>query len=110
MAFIISFFRTPQHRVFNYKPVYWDPKKEEFEERVKQAREKYSVKKTSEGDAPYVPGSLIRGSFRKRPELKRGYPARQKMIRLVVILLLAALLVAIFYLSNAFGYLFSVFQ
>ena len=108
MAFKISFFRTPQHRVFNYKPVYWDPKKEEFETRVKQAREKYSVKKTSE-DAPYVPGSLIRGSFRKRPELKRGYPARQTMIRIVVILLLAALLVAIFYLSNAFGYLFKIF-
>lgn len=108
MAFKISFFRTPQHRVFNYKPVYWDPKKEEFEARVKQAREKYSVQKTGK-DASYVPGSLIRGSFRKRPELKRGYPARQKMIRIVVILLLAALLVAIFYLTNAFGYLFKIF-
>ena len=108
MAFKISFFRTSQHRVFNYKPVYWDPKKKEFETRVKQAREKYSVQKTGK-DASYAPGSLIRGSFRKRPELKRGYPARQKMIRIVVILLLAALLVAIFYLTNAFGYLFKIF-
>jgi len=108
MAFKISFFRTSQHRVFNYKPVYWDPKKEEFETRVKQAREKYSVQKTGK-DASYAPGSLIRGSFRKRPELKRGYPARQKMIRIVVILLLAALLVPIFYLTNAFGYLFKIF-
>lgn len=108
MAFRISFFRTPKHRVFNYKPVYWDPKKEEFESRVKRAREKYSVVKTSE-DAPYVPGTLIRGSFRKPPELKRRYPARQKMIRTVVILLLAALLIAIFYLTNAYGYLLKIF-
>ena len=36
MAFRISFFRTPKHRVFNYKPIYWDPEKEEFEERIKE--------------------------------------------------------------------------
>lgn len=38
MAFRISFFHTPKHRVFDYKPLYWDPKKEELEERVQKTR------------------------------------------------------------------------
>lgn len=35
----ITFFKTPRHKHFNYKPVYWDKAKEEREIRTKTALE-----------------------------------------------------------------------
>lgn len=109
MAFRISFFRTPQHRVFNYKPVYWDPEKEAFEERVKKSREKIAATKKNE-DKPYVPGGSIRGSFQKRHEVERRYPARQKLIRAIIVISLIVIMVLAVYLTQGFSYLFKLFQ
>ncbi len=35
----LTFFKTPRHKKFNYKPVYYDKKKEEREKRQKAALE-----------------------------------------------------------------------
>ncbi|MFN3555410.1 MAG: hypothetical protein ACK4VN_05560 [Bacteroidales bacterium] len=35
----LTFFKTPKHKHFNYKPVYWDRAKEEREKRQKTALE-----------------------------------------------------------------------
>ena len=109
MAFRISFFRTPKHRVFNYKPRYWNPEKEAFEERIKQSREKVAAEKRNE-DKPYIPGGSIRGSFQHRHEVERRYPARQKIIRAIIVVSLVVIMVMALYLTQAFSYLFKIFQ
>ncbi len=35
---LFSFFKKPRHQKFEYKPRYWDPVKEDVEERVKLAK------------------------------------------------------------------------
>lgn len=108
MAFRISFFRTPQHRVFNYRPRYWTPEKEAFEERIKQSREKVAAEKRNE-DKPYVPGGSIKGSFQNRHEVERRYPARQGIIRAIIIVSLIIIMVMALYFTQAFSYLFKIF-
>jgi len=86
MAFKITFFKTPKHRVFNYNPIYWDPEKEEREERLN----------------PQKKAGLKRGSFQKALSSNRRYaPGKaNKITRMVVIVAVAALLIALIYLTK----------
>lgn len=102
MAFRISFFRTPQHRVFDYKPRYYDPDKEEFQERVEQSRLKYQEEARRE-DKPYIPGASIRGSFKRNHEQKRAYPKNANLIRWITIVALILIMLAAVYFSNIFS-------
>lgn len=54
-------FGEQEHRVFNYKPIYYD--KEEEERRRKFGRVDGSIEKAKE-EGTYVPGSYIKGSLR----------------------------------------------
>lgn len=59
MAFNFSFFGSQEHRVFDYKPRYYDKEKEELRQifgHVDGSNDKKEEK--------YVPGSYIKGSFR----------------------------------------------
>ena len=109
MAFRISFFRTPKHRVFNYKPMYWNPEKEAFEERIKRTRETVAAQKKDE-DKPYIPGGSIRGSFRASYHVERRYPARQKLVRAVIVISLVVIMLMAVYFTQAFSYLFKIFK
>ncbi|NJM16274.1 MAG: hypothetical protein HC896_13670 [Bacteroidales bacterium] len=85
---IPSLFKTPRHRQFNYQPVYYNPVKEELEQRTKKAK----------GEAGSVKQGIQRGQM-------RGYfhhvasQKKQSNIRLVVILL-ALFLLAYYLLFN----------
>ena len=57
MGFNFSFFGSQEHRVFNYKPRYYDPEKEALKEKFGH------VDGTLEKEE-YVPGAYIKGSFR----------------------------------------------
>ncbi|MBQ9309489.1 MAG: hypothetical protein IJ222_01320 [Bacteroidales bacterium] len=58
---LFNFFGDDEHRVFNYKPMYYD----------KDAEERKRIFSTVDGsmdkpkaDEPYVPGSYLNGAFR----------------------------------------------
>lgn len=54
-------FGDQEHRVFNYKPIYYDPKKEEL--RQKFGHVDGTMDEEMKKDT-YVPGSYIQGSWR----------------------------------------------
>ena len=58
MAFNFGFFGSQDHKVFNYKPRYYDPKKEELKKKFGHV-DGTDAKK----DENYVPGSYLRGSM-----------------------------------------------
>lgn len=58
---MFSFFGDSEHRVFNYKPIYYDPEKEELKRRFGAVDG--SLEKEKE-EGTYVPGSYIKGSMR----------------------------------------------
>ena len=85
----MGFFKLYKPRTYNYRPIYYDPKKEARKERG----EKYSEKEQA---ADGFKTSIRRGSFREEHEQRsRVYRdnARQANIRLAVIIALLFLLV-----------------
>ena len=117
MAFGFKFWHIPEHRVFHYEPRYYDERKERLEELYKKygktmpGEEIDSMARqeglTEDTGKRYIPGMHIRGSFRKTYEEKRL--SREKdnapmtiVKRIVLILTLAAVAFAAYYLSKGF--------
>lgn len=99
MGFNFGFFGTPNHREFNYKPVYYDPEKEALKERfgaidgsAKEEAENKQEKK------PYVPGQYIKGSLTDRAyrvEKEKKTNKLQKIIGAVALILAFAVIILI---------------
>lgn len=78
-----SFFRLPQYNVFDFKPRYYDPEKEERREKLNEMRQA-AGKPALDENGQVKPGSTIKGSF--RPKMTRkAYRNRNSTIRLLVI-------------------------
>jgi len=99
MAFRISFFKTPEHRVYNYKPRYYD----ETKEHIKELEEKYHPKETDK----YIPGLGIREAYRKGIEGKRREAGGTKVKGYILLITLILLFVAAYYLAQLFEPLFN---
>jgi len=84
---MISFFKTPKHRVFQYTPVYWDPEKEAREERLNPQKKGFQR------------GSLLKVLHNNRRNV--GGPI-VKISRIIIIVAVAALLFSLFYFTNVF--------
>jgi hypothetical protein len=78
---LFNFFKTPRHQKFEYKPRYWNPEKEDVEERVKLAKREST-------DASAMKSRISHG-------LRRGYnsgsrnnskASRKSTLRLFVII------------------------
>lgn len=84
---ISSFFRTPEYNVFQYRPRYYDPDKEERMERLRQIRIEKGKNPDFDIDNEEVdkPGARIKGSFRARIS-NRKYRKRSSTIRFLIIL------------------------
>lgn len=75
-----SLFKTPKHRRFDFMPRYFDPQKEEMENRVQQIKQEMGV----EGDnsTKRRPGGI---SFKR--DLSRSQNSRTRNQRLVIIVI-----------------------
>ena len=84
-------FGEQQHRVFNYKPIYFDPEKEELKRKFSKVDGSMDKEMSKED---YVPGSYIKGSFRDgRYSSSRSTGSRaQNIIGIVGLLLIASIL------------------
>lgn len=78
---IPKFFRLPQNKRFNYRPIYYDPVKEAREERKKE------IEKNADNlfDVRYA-GRLRRGAMREHYDRAKKVN-RQSNIRLVLIII-----------------------
>ncbi len=91
--FNFSFFGDTEHRVFDYKPIYYDKQKDELKQRF-GAVDGSEEKAKKEGT--YVPGSHLQGAFRNGnyQKTKHGTKA-QSIIGIVGLILLAVVLIYI---------------
>jgi hypothetical protein len=106
MALRFSFFKTPQHKRFEYTPRVWDPAKEEREERLKRIQDELGIVNNTSDGKPYVPN--IKGSFRKEYEQNRkSKQFNYNKIRSYIIIGTILLLCLIFlYFTRLYPYLF----
>jgi hypothetical protein len=85
-----SFFRTYKNRQFDYKPIYYNPEKEELQERIRNIELEMGIKHDNEKGA-YKP-RIDRGSIRGFLNSKRKVKNRQSNWRLLIIMVFLLLL------------------
>ena len=90
----ISFFKIPNHRVFDHQPIYWDEAKEKREEREKRIKEDLGMLEDGE-ERDYA--ARIRAGFRSGHKIKSHFEVRRREkrksnIRLIIILIILILL------------------
>lgn len=89
MGFNFGFFGSQEHRVFNYKPRYYDPEKEKL-------KQKFGKVDGSLEEETYTPGSYIKGSLRDgNYQRTRNVNKVQKIIGIVGLMLFFVVLVLI---------------
>ncbi|MBE6229513.1 MAG: hypothetical protein E7119_02860 [Bacteroidales bacterium] len=94
------FFKTPKHRVFNYQPLYYDPRKEELEEKIENQR------KRDAGE--YVPGDNVRKGFHRiKYESKRSSGASM-IIRLISVITLGIVVYLLMRFTDAFDFFMNI--
>ena len=93
-GFNFGFFGSQEHRVFNYKPRYYDS---EEEERKRLFGDVDGSNEKAKQDGKYVPGSSIRGAWRdgNYKRMRSTQTRAQVIIGLVTMLLVAAVLIYI---------------
>lgn len=94
----ISFFKVPQHRVFNYQPLYYDPEKERREQRKKELG--LDDEEAEADGASYTTGSLIRsGGMRMRhTQFTQKMESQKKKSQAILIALIIGLSVVAYYM------------
>ncbi len=103
---LLRFFKLPKNQQYDYKPRYWDPRKEEAEERLNR------IKQIQEKGADAVK-ARISGSFRRGFDAtgarrsRQGQVMRSNLILLgiIVILLLVSYLLLNVYLPEVVDFL-----
>lgn len=96
--FNFGFFGNQPHRVFNYKPRYYDP---EEEQRRQMFGEVDGSNEKARKEGSYVPGSSLRGAFRNGnyQKTRSSMGAAHGIITVVTLILIVLVLV---YISKFF--------
>ncbi|MCQ2149805.1 MAG: hypothetical protein MJY45_05610 [Bacteroidales bacterium] len=91
---IFNFFGEQEHKVFDYKPIYYDKKADERKQKFGKVDGTFD-KEIEEGG--YTPGSYIRGSFRdgNYRRTRSSSNRAQNIIGLIGLLLVAIVLIYI---------------
>lgn len=82
---LLKFFKVPKHQRYRYIPRYWDPKKEELEERLKRVKD--SKAGDIEATKARIAGGFRRG-FSNDAQTRRAVVFRSNMLLLGIIALL----------------------
>ncbi len=90
---VSGFFKLAQNKKFSYTPLYYNADKEERELRNKKIKEELGIK---EGEKTYIPD--IRGKFQGNYSLRNRTKQRPPLLRLIIMLVTVALVIAVFYL------------
>ncbi len=98
-----SFFKTPQHKVFNYQPLYYDERKERRENvRADALREKAQREGTEFKDENYYPGKYIKGKIQENSERNRKHAVSQKTLKIIGMLSIAIFFLFLAYFAQSF--------
>lgn len=107
MKFLSLFTKAPQHQRFNYAPRYYDPIKEELEERESRIKQELARERGEQLDESKH-RSRIAGSFHAARKRSKGGPGTSAtMIRLGIILFMVVFFIA--YLEFGRPVLYSLF-
>ena len=91
---LLRFFKVPKHQQYEYKPRFWDPKKEELEDRLKRIEE-------MQGKGPEAIKARLSGGFRRGYARDTSSRKKQVMRSNLILLTIIVALVILSYLILA---------
>ncbi|OAV67657.1 hypothetical protein Barb7_00323 [Bacteroidales bacterium Barb7] len=94
---LFSFYNVRKPRQFEHKPIYWDPHKEEMENRVRRIRREMGLEETPETYKPQIKGTFIEGTSHLKRNVSKGYNVRSRGYRNVKLLTVLAVLLFLFW-------------
>ncbi|MDR2791175.1 MAG: hypothetical protein LBB27_00305 [Tannerellaceae bacterium] len=98
---VFSFYNMRKPRQFDHRPIYWDPKREEMQERVQRIRRELGMEEPLDSYRPQIKGRFVEGTSHLKRDRARGNDHRirtYKNARLVAILTILLALFWIFFL------------
>jgi len=99
MALRFNMFRTPKHRKYDYIPRYYNPNKEELEQKIKMAELKA-------GDSIEGAKARISSGLRKRGKSSFTYKSERKKAmlhsNLMLIFILVVLILGVLYFAEVY--------
>ena len=98
-VFNFGFFGSQEHRVFNYKPRYYDP---EEEERKRMFGDVDGTNEKAKQEGKYVPGSSIRGAWRDG-NYKRTRTTQSRTTVIISIITLLLIAVVLIYITKLYA-------
>lgn len=102
MKFLPTLTRLPKYQRFHIKPRYYDPVKEDIEERTKRIRHEFNG--IAEEDEYDTAGNIV-GSFKHRMATGRVHREdHTTVLRLLIIMILFGFMVGYIYLGNDVAY------
>jgi len=87
---IPSFFKIARHRQFNYNPVYYDPEKEEREERRREIKREMGIKDEEGEYRPTIKRGSMKTYFKGNKRAERN--SNLRLILIIGFLLFVAYL------------------
>ena len=95
---VFSFYKMRKPRRFEHKPIYYDPRKEALQERIRKMEIEMGVhKEGAEEYKPSIKGTFIEGTSHLKKSRARGDDMRLRESKNMRLLLILALLAAIFW-------------
>ncbi|MTI30769.1 hypothetical protein [Xanthovirga aplysinae] len=98
-----SLFKTPRHQRFHIQPRYWDPEKEEREQRYAQIKKDFE---DSKGENKNF-SSRMKGAFSRRKKRDSGNSSTSAL-QFFIAILLGGTFIGYMYYGNAVFYLYLV--
>lgn len=98
---LFNFFGDNEHRVFNYRPIYYDPAKEEMKRKFGAVD---GTLEKDKKDGSYVPGSYIKGSLRDGA-YQRTKGHNSKVQTIIGIITMILIFVVLYYIAKFYSLL-----
>lgn len=93
-----SFYNMRKPRQFNHQPIYFDPRKEALEERIRKAEIEMGIRKESLEDyKPSIKGTFIEGTTHLKRSRAKGDTVRDRGYRNMRLLLILVVVLAMFW-------------
>ena len=98
---MFSFFGEQEHKVFDYKPVYYDKEKDELRRKFGAVDGSVDKEKEEKG---YVPGSYIKGALRDG-RYQKSRSSMGKVSNVIGIIALLLIVAVLFYIAKFYSLL-----
>jgi len=94
---LFSFYSVRKPRQFEHKPIYWDPRKEALEDRIRRVKREMGEEEAPEDYKPSIKGTFVEGTSHLKKSLEKGDDIRNRVYKNMRLLLILAVLGVLFW-------------